>query len=95
VGFSSLVAGQLLYAFACRSRRGSSLTARSPPNPFFLGALAIAFAAQSAALFLPGLRSLFGPALGAADFGISIAAGAAPLLAIEGLRKVAPRVGAV
>jgi hypothetical protein len=38
-------------------------------------------------LFIPGFRNLFGPALGIADFGISLAAGAAPLLAIEALRK--------
>jgi hypothetical protein len=38
-------------------------------------------------LFVPGFRNLFGPALGIADFGISLAAGAAPLLAIEVLRK--------
>jgi Ca2+-transporting ATPase len=88
VGFNSLVSAQLFYAFACRSRRGSILSGRAlPPNPFFFGALGCAFAAQSAALFLPGFRNLFGPALGIADFGISLAAGAAPVLAIEVLRK--------
>jgi len=88
VGFSSLVAAQLFYAFACRSRGGSMLTGQAlPPNPFFFGALGVAFAAQIAALFIPGLRNLFGPALGIADFGITLAAGAAPLLAIEMLRK--------
>ena len=89
VGFNSLVSAQLFYAFACRSRRGSILSGRAlPPNPLFLGALAGAFAAQTAALFIPGFRNLFGPALGIADFGISLAAGAAPLLAIEAFRKV-------
>ncbi len=88
VGFNSLVSAQLFYAFACRSRRGSPLSGRThPPNPFFFGALGCAFAAQGAALFVPGFRNLFGPALGIADFGISLAAGAAPLLAIEVLRK--------
>ena len=88
VGFTSLVSAQLFYAFACRSRRGSILSGRAhPPNPFFFGALGCAFAAQGAALFIPGFRNLFGPALGIADFGISLAAGAAPLLAIEVLRK--------
>ncbi len=89
VGFTSLVAAQLFYAFACRSRRGLILSGRTfPPNPFFFGALGSAFAAQGAALFIPGFRNLFGPALGIADFGISLAAGAAPLLAIEVLREV-------
>jgi Ca2+-transporting ATPase len=89
VGFTSLVAAQLFYAFACRSRHGSILSGRAlSANPFFFGALGCAFAAQSAALFVPGFRNLFGPALGIVDFGISLAAGAAPLLAIEALRKV-------
>jgi Ca2+-transporting ATPase len=88
IGFTSLVSAQLFYAFACRSRRGSILPRRAhPPNPFFFGALGCAFAAQGAALFVPGLRNLFGPALGIVDFGISLAAGAAPLLAVEVLRK--------
>jgi Ca2+-transporting ATPase len=88
VGFTSLVSAQLFYAFACRSRRGSILPGRAlPPNPYFFGALGGAFAAQTAALFVPGFRNLFGPALGIADFGISLAAGAAPVLAIEVLRK--------
>jgi Ca2+-transporting ATPase len=88
VGFNSLVSAQLFYAFACRSRRRSILSDRAlPANPFFLGALGCAFAAQGAALFVPGFRDLFGPAIGIADFGISLAAGAAPLLAIEALRK--------
>ena len=92
VGFASLVAAQLFYAFACRSRRGSVLSGRAlPPNPVFFGALGSAFAAQGAALFVPGLRNLFGPALGLADFGISLAAGAAPLLAIEVLRRAQSR----
>jgi Ca2+-transporting ATPase len=88
VGFNSLVSAQLFYAFACRSRRGSILSGRAlpPPNPFFFGALGCAFAAQGAALFIPGFRNLFGPALGIADFGISLAAGAVPVLAIEALR---------
>jgi P-type Ca2+ transporter type 2C len=91
VGFSSLVAAQLFYAFACRSRRGSLLDGGTPPSPFFFGALGSAFAAQTAALFIPGFRNLFGPALGIADFGISLVAGAAPLLAIEVLRNAQSR----
>ena len=53
----------------------------------FRSALGSAFAAQAAALFVPGFRNLFGPALGIADFGISLAAGVAPLLVVEMLRK--------
>ena len=88
VGFASLVSAQLFYAFACRSTSRSILAEPNlPPNPFFLGALGSAFAAQAAALFLPGFRNLFGPPLGVGDFGISLAAGAAPLLAIEAIRN--------
>jgi Ca2+-transporting ATPase len=92
VGFSSLVAAQLFYAFACRSRRGSVFTnSRLPSNPLLLGAIGASFAAQAAVLFVPGLRNLFGPPLSVADFGISVAAGAVPLLAIEILRGTSPR----
>jgi Ca2+-transporting ATPase len=92
VGFSTLVAAQLFYAFAFRSRGGSVLTGQSlPSNPMLFGALGASFAAQAAALFVPGLRNLFGPPLGIADFGISVAAGAAPLLAVDILRAVEHR----
>src|SRR5215471_9765261 len=89
VGFSSLVAAQLFYAFGCRSRRGSVFGGpRLLSNPLLLGSIGASFAAQAAVLFIPGLRNLFGPALSLADFGISVAAGAAPLLAIEILRGI-------
>jgi len=87
VGFSSLVAAQLFYAFACRSRRGSVLAdPRLLSNPLLLGSIGASFAAQATVLFLPGLRSLFGPPLSVLDFAISVAAGAVPLIAIEILR---------
>jgi P-type Ca2+ transporter type 2C len=89
VGFSSLVAAQLFYAFASRSRHRPIFSGQPvPSNPLLLGALGISFAAQAAALFVPGIRNLFGPEIGLADFGISVAAGVAPLLAIEILRGV-------
>jgi P-type Ca2+ transporter type 2C len=92
VGFSTLVAAQLFYALACRSRRGSVFTGQSlPSNPLLLGALGVSCAAQAGALFVPGLRNLFGPPLGFADYGISAVAGAVPLLAIEILRRTEPR----
>jgi P-type Ca2+ transporter type 2C len=91
IGFASLVSAQLFYAFACRSRRAPIFAGPVPPNPFFLGALGISFAAQVAALFVPGFRNLFGPPIGIADFAISAAAGAAPLLAIEVMRNLQSR----
>ncbi|MFL5267207.1 MAG: HAD-IC family P-type ATPase [Stellaceae bacterium] len=89
VGFSSLVAAQLFYAFACRSRRGSVFAGpRLCSNPLLLVSIGASFAAQTVVLFIPGLRNLFGPPLRLADFGVSVAAGAAPLLAIEILRGI-------
>jgi Ca2+-transporting ATPase len=91
VRFASLVAAQLFYAFACRSARGTaSSAAPPPPNPVFSGTLAVSFAAQAAALFLPGFRNLFGPRLGIAEFGISLASGTLPLIAIDIVRKLRP-----
>ncbi len=90
VGFSSLVAAQLFYGFSCRSRNGPvSIDRPLPRNPFFFGAVGTAFAAQLAALFLPGFRQLFGPPLSVGDFAVSIAAGAASMLAIELLPRPA------
>ena len=87
--FASLVAAPLFYAFACRSPRGSAASTEPlPSNPVFSAALGASFGAQAAALFLPGLRNLFDPPLGAAEFGVSLAAGAVPLLAIDILRKL-------
>ena len=83
VRFASLVAAQLFYAFACRSPRGSAST-----DPLPSRALATSFAAQAAALWLPGFRSLFGPRLGITEFGISLAAGTVPLVATDVLRKL-------
>src|SRR5215471_5287279 len=92
VGFSSLVAAQLFYAFACRSRRGSVLgDPQLPSNPLLLGSIGASFAAQAAVLFVPGLRNLFGPPLSLAEFCISLAAGTVPLVAIEVLRSAASR----
>jgi predicted exporter len=51
-----------------------------------LGSIGASFAAQTVVLFILGLRNLFGPPLNLADVGLSVAAGAAPLLAIEILR---------
>jgi Ca2+-transporting ATPase len=91
VRFASLVAAQLFYAFACRSSGRSAISTEPiPPNPVFSATLVTSFGAQAAALFLPGFRNLFGPPLGIAEFGISLAAGAVPLIAIDVLRKLRP-----
>ena len=92
IGFSSLVAAQLFYAFACRSRGGSVFAGpRFFSNPLLVGSIGASLAAQATVLFVPGLRNLFGPPLSLRDFGVSVAAGAVPLLAIEVLRGTASR----
>jgi P-type Ca2+ transporter type 2C len=78
VGFNSLVAGQLLYALACSPRPWR-------PGAALGGTLAGSFAAQLAALCLPGLRHIAGQRLGFADLALSSAAGLAPVLAIAAL----------
>jgi Ca2+-transporting ATPase len=72
VGFTSLVTGQLLYALACRP-------AGRPISGYLSGALMASFAAQAAALYLPGLRGLVGHPMGAADLGLSAIGGLLPL----------------
>ena len=77
VGFAGLVAAQLLYALRCRSgRRGDR-----PSNPYLTSALGLSFTAQTAALFLPGLRNLFGGPINLIDAAVALGAGALPLLA--------------
>lgn len=91
LGFATLVTAQLLYAFACRRRRSMASGGSPPPNPLFVGTLGISFAAQAAALLLPGLRRLFGPPLGLGGFAMSLGAGAAPLVAIDILKEIRSR----
>ena len=78
-GFNSLVAGQLLYALTCSPRAGGL------PGAALGGTLVASFAAQFAALFLPGLRHIAGQRLGLTDLALSTAAGFAPVLAIGAL----------
>jgi P-type Ca2+ transporter type 2C len=78
-GFNGLVAGQLLYALACSPQAGRL------PGAALGGTLVASFAAQLAALFLPGLRHIAGQRLGLADLALSTAAGLAPVLAIGAL----------
>jgi P-type Ca2+ transporter type 2C len=78
VGFTSLVAAQLLYALACRPPG-------APIGAGLVATLAASLGAQAAALFVPGVRDLVGPPLGAADLALSGAAGLLPLTLIRAL----------
>ena len=57
VAFMSLVTGQLLHAFSCRSAK-SLYAAQLPANPYLNVALGVSLSLQFASLFLPGLRDL-------------------------------------
>src|SRR3546814_116462 len=82
VGFAGLVSGQLLYALRCRAKRsdGDRAAARRT-NPHLGGALALSFGLLGAALFVPGLRRVFGGPIGALDLAVALGAGSLPLLA--------------
>lgn len=89
--FTSLVTAQMLHAVTCRrdpsdtSRRGAL-----PPNRLLTGALALSFAAQAAALIVPGLRTLLGVApLGPLDVAMTLACGVLPFLANGAANKLA------
>jgi Ca2+-transporting ATPase len=78
VGFTSLVTGQLLYALACRP-------AGRPVSGYLGGALVASFAAQAAALYLPGLQALVGHSMAPADLCLSALGGLLPLTLISDL----------
>ncbi|MBB4189342.1 Ca2+-transporting ATPase [Sinorhizobium terangae] len=88
--FGALVTAQLLHAITCRSSTRSVFDrGSSPANPALTGILAGSVAAQSAALFVPGIRRLLGLApLGILDAGIMLAGGTLPF-AIAEVRKSA------
>jgi Ca2+-transporting ATPase len=90
-GFASLVASQLLYALSCRSNRVP--WPRLPPNPRLLAALGLAFAAQGAALFAPGLRGLIGAPIGGLDLAAALTTAGLPMLAIEAAKSHPPPPG--
>jgi Ca2+-transporting ATPase len=83
VGFTSLVAGQLLYALACAPKG-------RVPSGSLIGTLAAAFGAQVAALAVPGLRRLVGGRLGLAEVCLSTATGLMPLFLVSALDHAGP-----
>ncbi|MGK9164900.1 cation-transporting P-type ATPase [Inquilinus limosus] len=82
VTLAGLVTGQLLYALTCRAPRPAPEVGIQPPgNPYLPLGLGLSFAAQAAALFLPGLRRLFGGPIDGLDLAVALGTGALPLLA--------------
>jgi Ca2+-transporting ATPase len=84
IAFDTLVSGQLLHAFFCRSERHRSFSKDRPPNPRLSSAVHISSFLHTCMHLLPGLRRLLGlGTLGPLDW-LVIAAGAGlPLLANE------------
>ena len=82
--FTSLVIGQMLHALTCRNGGPAErLGGPSPvlPNRLLTGTLTLSFAAQAAALVVPGIRGLLGVApIGPLDAAVAIAGGVLPYL---------------
>ena len=61
IAFTSLVIGQLLHAWSCRSERHGAFTAEAlPPNRYLDAAVLGSLGLQAAALLIPGLRGALG-----------------------------------
>jgi Ca2+-transporting ATPase len=61
MAFTSLIIGQLLHAWSCRSERHGVFTAEAlPPNRYLDAAVVGSLVLQVAALLIPGLRNMLG-----------------------------------
>ena len=60
LAFTSLVAGQLLHAWTCRSERHGVFTPEALPRRYLDAAVLGSLGLQAAALLIPGLRGLLG-----------------------------------
>jgi Ca2+-transporting ATPase len=61
IAFTSLILGQLLHAWSCRSERHGVFTAEAlPPNRYLDAAVLGSLGLQAAALLIPGLRGALG-----------------------------------
>ena len=78
IGFASLVSAQLLHALRHRAARPAGGGGRGNID-YLAGGLALSSAAQAAALFMPGLRQLFGGPIDLMDAGVVLATSASAL----------------
>jgi Ca2+-transporting ATPase len=86
VAFSTLSAGQLLYALACRSPKHSGLR-RLGDNPALVAGIGGMLGLQAATLVVPALRALLRTTpLGVVDLAVVGAGAVAPLLVREALK---------
>ena len=89
IAFTSLITGQLLHAWSCRSERHGVFTAEAlPPNRYLDAAVLGSLGFQVAALLIPGLRSALG--LGRLSLMDGLVAGVGGIVpfAINELRKL-------
>ena len=90
VAFSTLSAGQLLYALACRSRERSGLH-RLGENPALIAGVGGMLALQAATVIAPPLRALLATTpLGLADLALIGAGATVPLVVREALKVRRP-----
>ena len=92
LAFTTIVAGQMLHAWSCRSdTHGLFSGGKLPPNPYLKWALGGTVGLQAAALTVPALRSLLGTTpLGALDLSVVLAGAVGPFLlneAVKGMRS--------
>ena len=81
ISFTTLAAAQLFYAFSSRGPAAANGTGTIVSRRHFLpGAVGLSFAAQMAALFVPGLRRLCGGPISLLDTGVALGIGTLPLL---------------
>jgi P-type Ca2+ transporter type 2C len=88
IAFTSLIIGQLLHAWTCRSERHGVFAGKAlPPNRYLDAAVLGSLGLQAAALLTPGLRSALGLSrLGLIDGTVAALGGVLPF-AIGELRK--------
>jgi Ca2+-transporting ATPase len=91
VAFSTISAGQLLYALACRSGERSGLRGLTE-NPVLIAGVGGMLALQGATVLVPPLRSLLATTpLGVADLALIGAGAVAPLVIREALKTRRPQ----
>ena len=59
VAFSTLIFSELVYAFECKSEKGSVLNVNVLDNLYLLGAVVLSFALTFAVIYIPPLASIF------------------------------------
>ena len=59
VAFSTLIFSELVYAFECKSEKGSVLNVNVLDNLYLLGAVVLSFALTLAVIYIPPLASIF------------------------------------